>query len=137
VQVLCFTHAEASTLDGASRPLGAVRAEELRAAAAVLGVDEVTLLSYPDGDLGEILKGAVPLRVARAAPRLGEREKLVHAAARRRAIELLHLPRGGQPSPARRGPVERDTDEHTLERSTRGCVTVAAGTARTAGCHVR
>ena len=48
VRVLCFTHGESSTLGLASRSLGEVRAEELRAAAAVLGAE---LLSYPDGNL--------------------------------------------------------------------------------------
>ncbi len=56
VRVLCFTHGEASTLGESSRSLGEVRAEELRAAADVLGVSDVELLSYPDGHLD-----AVPL----------------------------------------------------------------------------
>jgi LmbE family N-acetylglucosaminyl deacetylase len=54
VRVLCFTHGEASTLGLTGRPLGEVRARELRAAADVLGVTEVELLSYPDGRLSEL-----------------------------------------------------------------------------------
>ena len=54
VRVLCFTHGEASTLGLTGRPLGEVRAQELRAAADVLGVTEVELLSYPDGRLSEL-----------------------------------------------------------------------------------
>ncbi len=54
VRVLCLTHGEASTLGDGSRPLGEVRAEELDAAAAVLGVEEVELLSYLDGQLDEV-----------------------------------------------------------------------------------
>jgi len=50
VRVLCLTHGEASTLGDGSRPLGEVRAEELDAAAAVLGVEDVELLSYLDGN---------------------------------------------------------------------------------------
>ncbi len=69
VRVLCLTHGEASTLGGESRPLGEVRAEELRAAAAVLGLDEVTLLSYPDGDLGEIPLEELAQRVDEATGR--------------------------------------------------------------------
>lgn len=52
IAVLCFTHGERSTLGHAgAADLGAVRAEELRAAAQVLGVAEVRLLGYPDGAL--------------------------------------------------------------------------------------
>jgi len=54
VRALCFTHGEASTLGLTGRPLGEVRAQELRAAADVLGVAEVELLSYPDGRLNEL-----------------------------------------------------------------------------------
>ena len=53
-RVLCFTHGEASTLGETRRSLGEVRANELAAAAAVLGVEEVTLLGYADGHLGEV-----------------------------------------------------------------------------------
>ena len=49
--LLCFTHGEASTLHDAAGELHAVRADELAAASAVLGVDPVTLLDYPDGGL--------------------------------------------------------------------------------------
>ncbi|MHB8619359.1 MAG: PIG-L family deacetylase [Chloroflexota bacterium] len=51
--VLSFTHGEASTL-GMSSTLGEVRAQELAAAADVLGVGCVRLLSYPDGDLARV-----------------------------------------------------------------------------------
>ncbi len=53
VSMLCFTHGEASTL-GETLDLGAVRDEELRAAAAVLGVQPVWLLDYPDGGLAGV-----------------------------------------------------------------------------------
>ncbi|MHB1612801.1 MAG: PIG-L deacetylase family protein [Actinomycetes bacterium] len=53
-RVLCFTHGEASTLGDTGRPLGDVRAEELDTAARILGIDDVTLLSYPDGLLDEV-----------------------------------------------------------------------------------
>jgi LmbE family N-acetylglucosaminyl deacetylase/uncharacterized protein (DUF302 family) len=51
VTVLCFTHGEASTLHGRAGDLAFVRARELRAAAAILGVEAVDLLDYPDGQL--------------------------------------------------------------------------------------
>jgi N-acetylglucosamine malate deacetylase 2 len=54
VRVLCFTHGEASTLGKTERSLGEVRARELRAAADVLGVTDVELLSYPDGQLEDV-----------------------------------------------------------------------------------
>ncbi len=54
IRVLCFTQGEASTLGDTARSLGEVRAEELRAAADVLGVVSVELLSYPDGHLQEV-----------------------------------------------------------------------------------
>ncbi len=54
VSLVCFTHGEASTLGtdatGGS-DLGTRRAAELRQAADQLGLDEVTLLDYPDGGL--------------------------------------------------------------------------------------
>lgn len=53
VRVLCFTQGEASTLGESNRSLGEIRAEELEAAAAALGISDVDLLSYPDGHLNE------------------------------------------------------------------------------------
>ena len=49
-RVLCLTHGEASTL-GTQADLSSIRAKELSAAAAVLGVLSVRLMSYPDGEL--------------------------------------------------------------------------------------
>jgi LmbE family N-acetylglucosaminyl deacetylase len=49
--VLCFTHGEASTLGMGTGDLGRLRADELAAAAAVLGVAGTGLLGYPDGRL--------------------------------------------------------------------------------------
>ncbi|MHB8378327.1 MAG: PIG-L deacetylase family protein [Acidimicrobiales bacterium] len=54
VRVLCFTHGESSTLGASPRPLGELRAEELEAAANVLGVTTITLHGYPDGHLAEV-----------------------------------------------------------------------------------
>ena len=53
IAVLCLTHGEASTL-GPGEALGAVRARELGAAAAALGVRRVELLDHPDGALGDV-----------------------------------------------------------------------------------
>lgn len=49
-RALCFTHGEASTL-GPAADLGSLRAAELAAAGAVLGLTGTTLLDYPDGAL--------------------------------------------------------------------------------------
>lgn len=49
--VLCFTHGEASTLHGAAGDLASIRAAELAAAGAVLGVSHVELLDHADGHL--------------------------------------------------------------------------------------
>jgi LmbE family N-acetylglucosaminyl deacetylase len=69
VRVLCLTHGEASTL-GATVELADVRAGELRAAAAVLGLGEVVLLDYPDGGLADVsfavLDGEVEQRLGGA-----------------------------------------------------------------------
>ncbi|MHB1503045.1 MAG: PIG-L deacetylase family protein [Acidimicrobiales bacterium] len=54
VRVLCFSCGEASTLGGTAPGLGEVRAAELSAAAGALGVEGVTLLSYPDSHLEEV-----------------------------------------------------------------------------------
>ena len=51
VTLLCFTHGEASTLHGRAGDLATIRDSELRAAAALLGIESVELLDYPDGHL--------------------------------------------------------------------------------------
>lgn len=63
VSLLCFTHGEASTLGGGGADLGARRAGELRKAADLLGLDEVTLLDYPDGALGSVPTGELDAHV--------------------------------------------------------------------------
>lgn len=54
VSVLCLTRGEASTVHGVAGDLTELRADELAAAAAVLGLHDVTLLAYPDGRLPEV-----------------------------------------------------------------------------------
>ncbi len=51
LSALCFTHGEASTLHGTLGELRSIRAAELKAAGAALGVTHLELLDYPDGDL--------------------------------------------------------------------------------------
>jgi len=70
--LLCFTHSEASTLGLGAADLCRVRAGELAAAAAALGVTAAGLLDYPDGRLADIalsrLAGHVRRQIQRARP---------------------------------------------------------------------
>ncbi|MFI7680167.1 aminotransferase class V-fold PLP-dependent enzyme [Actinophytocola sp. NPDC049390] len=76
--VLCFTHGEASTLHGdRTDDLGEVRAGEFAAAAAVLGVDNSLLLSYPDGALAGVGLGELVAHVENFAARLRPSHLLV------------------------------------------------------------
>lgn len=64
VDVLCLTHGEASTLGRQhAQDLGKLRATELAAAGAVLGVDRTELLAWPDGGLSDrrVVELAVPI----------------------------------------------------------------------------
>lgn len=54
VSALCLTRGEASTMHGAAGDLAELRADELTAAAAALGLHNVALLAYPDGRLPEV-----------------------------------------------------------------------------------
>ena len=69
--VLCFTHGEASTLGADTPELGRVRAGELAAAADELGVAEVELLHYRDGQLSEEPLAELNTRIHRAVQRAG------------------------------------------------------------------
>jgi len=65
--VLCFTHGEASTLHGITGDLATIRAQELAAAAQVLGVSRAELLDYPDGALAAQPPDELAAHVLRAA----------------------------------------------------------------------
>ncbi len=54
VDVVCFSHGEASTLTVTEADLAVLREKEFRNAAAVLGIAGVAILDYPDGALGEV-----------------------------------------------------------------------------------
>jgi len=53
VDVVCFTHGEASTLHAVPGELAAVRIGELHDAASHLGIGRTDLLTYPDGGLAD------------------------------------------------------------------------------------
>ena len=56
VSLICLTHGEAGETNGVCAPddLGEVRAGELRAACAVLGIRRLELWDYPDGGLADV-----------------------------------------------------------------------------------
>jgi LmbE family N-acetylglucosaminyl deacetylase len=63
--VICFTHGEASVLSAGLVDLAAVRAQELAAAAGVLGLTDADLLDYPDGHLAEVPVGVLAEEIRR------------------------------------------------------------------------
>ena len=75
--VLCLTRGEASTLHGVDGELSEVRAAELAAAAEVLGVSAVELLSYPDGQLADTPADELAIPVIDFAQRFGAQGLLV------------------------------------------------------------
>jgi LmbE family N-acetylglucosaminyl deacetylase len=103
LRVLCLTRGEASTL-GESSDLGEVRARELADAARALGLEAVTLLDHPDGQLADVpatvLDGAVR-RARRRASFLvafepggvtGHPDHVAATASAGRVATRLHLP---------------------------------------------
>lgn len=106
VSVLCLTKGEASTVHGISGDLRALRALELRDAAAVLGLSSAELSDHPDGALERVGSGVL-VREVRAAATSTAAEGLVvfdpsgvtghpdHATATQAALEAataLRLP---------------------------------------------
>ncbi|HET9657490.1 MAG TPA: PIG-L deacetylase family protein, partial [Kineosporiaceae bacterium] len=69
--VLCFTHGEASTLHGVGGDLRTIRADELAAAAGLLGLEHVQLLNEADGGLGLVDPETLAAAVTHAAHRSG------------------------------------------------------------------
>jgi len=68
--VLCFTHGEASSLGTVAGDLARLRADELAAAAATLGVCRAELLDYPDGALATVALEELATCVAERAERV-------------------------------------------------------------------
>jgi LmbE family N-acetylglucosaminyl deacetylase len=65
--LLCLTRGEASSVNSTwSARLEAVRPWELQLAAGVLGISQVTVASYPDGDLGRQPEAELGERIGRA-----------------------------------------------------------------------
>jgi LmbE family N-acetylglucosaminyl deacetylase len=75
--VLCLTHGAASSLGTSHGDLHQIRAAELAAAAAELGVGDVELLDYPDGALTQVPVELLSGHVQQAARRVKARLLLV------------------------------------------------------------
>jgi LmbE family N-acetylglucosaminyl deacetylase len=71
VSLLCFTDGAASTLGADGSPLQQRRADELRCAAAALGLDRVQMGDHPDGHLCEIAIADLAAEVTEVATRVG------------------------------------------------------------------
>jgi N-acetylglucosamine malate deacetylase 2 len=67
VKVLCLTHGQAWTLQGAPGDLAALRGAELASAADVLGPTRADLLDLPDGDLSKVGQARLVAEVVAAA----------------------------------------------------------------------
>lgn len=70
VNVLCYTHGEASTLNETGADLRSARQQELRQATAALGAAGFTLLDYPDGALARVDTGELGRHIADLTTRL-------------------------------------------------------------------
>jgi LmbE family N-acetylglucosaminyl deacetylase len=66
LSLLCLTRGEAAAQNSACARLEAIRPWELRLAAAVLGISEVTVASYPDGELHQHPVAELTDRIRRA-----------------------------------------------------------------------
>jgi N-acetylglucosamine malate deacetylase 2 len=67
LELLCLTRGEASPVNSTwSARLEAARPWELQLAAGVLGISQVTVASYPDGDLGRQPEAELSERIGRA-----------------------------------------------------------------------
>lgn len=67
VNLLCFTHGEASTLHGVHGDLRRIRAAELVNAARLLGLGSVELRDHPDGSLTDVPLSALSADVEKVA----------------------------------------------------------------------
>lgn len=69
VQVLCFTHGEASTLNEIGASLRDARSRELARASAELGIAAADLLDFPDGELSSASADELAARITTAIVR--------------------------------------------------------------------
>lgn len=79
VVVMCLTQGEASTIEGASDGLAAVRAAELRNAGVALGVQATELWDHPDGGLHTVVSTLLIDEISSAVTRHGATGLVVFA----------------------------------------------------------
>ena len=106
VEVLCLTHGQAWTLQGAPGDLAALRGAELASAADVLGPTRAEMLDCPDGALSEVGQTRLVAEVVEAADScfpdgllvfdtaevIGHLDHVTATSAGLLAAELLNLP---------------------------------------------
>jgi N-acetylglucosamine malate deacetylase 2 len=104
LNLLCLTRGEGAAQNSTCARLEAVRPWELQLAAAVLGISEVTVASYPDGELHEYPVAELADRIRRAirqhsadllliiAPEAGDRDDTAAARAATAAAAEAGVP---------------------------------------------
>jgi N-acetylglucosamine malate deacetylase 2 len=104
LSLLCLTRGEASPRNSARSRLEAIRPWELQLACAVLGIGELTVATYPDGELSRQPAAELTDRIHRAirrhsvdlllviAPETGDRDDTAVASAARAAAEQAAVP---------------------------------------------
>jgi N-acetylglucosamine malate deacetylase 2 len=104
LSLLCLTRGEGAAQNSVCVRLEAVRPWELQLAAAVLGISEVTVASYPDGELHEYPVAELAGRIRRAirqhsadlvliiAPEAGDRDDIAVAPAATAAAAEAGVP---------------------------------------------
>lgn len=115
LSLLSLTRGEASPRNSAGVRLEAIRPWELQLAAAVLGISELTVASYPDGELHRQPKTELADRIHRAiqqhradllliiGPETGDRDDIVITFAARSAAARAGVPVAARTRPDVRG----------------------------------
>lgn len=115
LSLLCMTRGEASPRNSARVRLEAIRPWELQLAATVLGISELTVVSYPDGRLAQQPVAELAGRIHRAirqyradllliiGPETGDRDDIAIALAARRAAARAGVPVVARTRPGIRG----------------------------------
>jgi N-acetylglucosamine malate deacetylase 2 len=115
LSLLCLTRGEAAAQNSARARLEAIRPWELQLAAAVLGISEVAVANYPDGELHQFPAAELADRIRRAirqyaadlvliiAPEVGDRDDTAVARAARAAAAQAGVPVVAHTRPAAPG----------------------------------
>jgi len=115
LSLLCLTRGEGGTRNAAAARLEAIRPWELQLACSVLGVFDLTVASYPDGNLHRQPAAELTDRISRAirqhrpdllliiAPEAGDRDDHTVAVAARAAAARAGVPVAGRTTPGAPG----------------------------------